>query len=209
MPNKPSLPKALKSPAGLALSITFTLLTGAGAWWMFSPAEDTIAIPQKVCDEAISSDALREALPKKGERFREESSHLGTYYGDCRVTAGGERATFSYINNPGNVYHRDQIQKKGVPVSLGGAYGYMAPNHVILLYVPCAIQRSTDRILVHTDTSMSTQDDAEEYGRAKPVKGDKELTLFTGAVARGLTRGPLNCPDADKLPEGPVKIHWP
>ncbi|MFI2027050.1 hypothetical protein [Streptomyces buecherae] len=209
MPNKPSLPKALKSPAGLALSVTFTLLAGAGAWWVLSPTEDTIVTPQKVCDEAISSDALKEVFPKKGEKFREESSHLGTFYGECRVTAGGERASFSYINNPGGEYFRDRIQKKGVPVSLGGAYGYMAPNHVILLYVPCANEHATDRIRVQTGTSMSTQDDAEEYGRAKPVKGDKELTLFTGVVARGLARGPLNCPNADKLPEGPVKIHWP
>ncbi len=54
---------------------------------------------------------------------------------------------------------------------------------------------------------MNRPDTNSTPPQAKPVEGDDKVATFTAAVAREITRDWLKCPNADKLPEGPVKIH--
>ncbi|MEU3960021.1 hypothetical protein AB0F42_09395 [Streptomyces buecherae] len=190
------------------------LLISSGVWWVvtkYASDDNAIHIPPRVCDERISGESVSALLPKEGADFKEETRDLKQIrgHGECTLQAGGEDAFFSYIYVPGSTYPRDRVQLHGVPISLGEAYGYMAANHAMLLYVPCAGQKTTDRMLVKASSSLADQEANNSRDRAKPVTGDAKVAAFAADVARDLARNWINCPNADKLPEGPVKIHWP
>lgn len=108
---------------------------------------------------------------------------------------------------PAYQYPRQTIERKGVPISLGSAYGYMPREHSIRLHVPCTFKHETQRVVVGVSSTVNRPDTNSTPPQAKPVEGDDKVATFTAAVAREITRDWLKCPNADKLPEGPVKIH--
>lgn len=210
MSAKPPYLKWMRTPAGISATLALGFLIGVGAWWATSD-DDSIAIPSKVCHERIPGDSIKDLLPKKGKKFSEKSYQLDVVrgYGDCQITAGGERVGFEYIYIPGNEYPRSQAEKHGIPVSLGDSYGYLTGEHGIRLYVPCANRKPSDRLIVSGGASTVTPEGSDKDEWAKPIKADAKIAAYVAEVARSLARDWLHCPRADKLPPGPAHIHWP
>ncbi|MBB5934629.1 hypothetical protein [Streptomyces zagrosensis] len=195
-------------------AIAALLLIGTGIWWAttdHSSHDEAVKVPNKVCLGRVSGAVVADLLPQKGESFKEETESFEVIHkrGYCELTAGGEDVNLSYLYIPGYIYPRDVMQKSGVPVSLGDAYGYMSSSHAILLYVPCVKIKPSDRMLIVAGSSLTRRSELSISDQdAQPTEHDDKLAAFVATAARELARGPLHCSGADKLPEGPVKIHW-
>ncbi len=134
------------------------------------------------------------------------------FQGLCRLRIGGESATVTVTSwSPTYSFPSKWVARDGIPISLGDAYGVLSKTHSLSLYVPCTFESKTQRMMVSASSSLTEIDTSIDPApsRIKPVEGDDKMAAFTAIVTREITRDWLKCPNADKLPEGPVKIHWP
>ncbi|MFE6775343.1 hypothetical protein [Streptomyces sp. NPDC057702] len=175
-------------------------------------AEDRATkVPERVCEDRIPGGQVKPLLPARDGKLKEETLYFDRLYdqGHCILSTKNEEVLIAVESIPVYRYPRESTQRQGIPISLGPAYGYMSKEHSIQLYIPCAAKYKTQRVVVGVTATTNQPDTATAPPRAEPVEGDDKVAAFTAAVAREITRDWLKCPGADKLPDGPVKIHWP
>ncbi|MEU5104563.1 hypothetical protein AB0H07_20070 [Streptomyces sp. NPDC021354] len=202
------------SNSGLGRGITAALIlltAGTGAWWAIYDSHsdsDTTSFPETLCNHRISGDRAEPLLPNKGTKPQEDTYNFNawTSLGHCIIKSGGETISVTYEDALGE----KRAQRKEIPVSLGDAYGYMSPRGSIELYLSCkSIPRSvSNTILIGTNASV-VQDKLEAGSKLdESTSGLSSLAAFTAQAVRDLTQNWFRCPGADKLPDGPVTIHW-
>ncbi|MBC3992393.1 hypothetical protein H8N00_26655 [Streptomyces sp. AC563] len=221
----------------ITAALAFSVL-GTGAWWVITDPladDDAINVPEKVCGNRFSGKPVASLLPTKGRQFEERATDRkvrapssvdlsGTRYNEdtlgrprvvigkqlfCTVKAGGEMVNVALSYFLGSTYPRGTFESHGVQLSLGDAYGYISMSHRFYLHVPCPTARDSQALTVEVDSSLIDEKVVNRPEHIRPNKHDAQLAALHADVAREAARNWIKCPNADKLPEGPVKIQWP
>lgn len=201
--------KSWNSSRGRGITAALILLTaGTGAWWAIYSDSDATNFPETLCNHRISGDRAEPLLPHKGAKPQEETYNFDSWtsLGHCIIKSGGDRVSVTYEDALGE----KPAQNKDIPVSLGDAYGYLSPGGGIEMYLSCrSIPRSvSNKILIGASASI-VQDKLEAGSKLdESTSGLSAFTAFTAQAIRDLTQNWFKCPGADKLPDGPVTIHW-
>ncbi|MGY0057972.1 hypothetical protein ACWY4P_15670 [Streptomyces sp. LZ34] len=204
--------KPLLSTRSKGIAATLTLVLGAGIWWATHKSRsDTqaINIPQRICHNRISGEKAEPLLPTKGSKYTEDADTFGGWssLGTCEAKVDDSRIYVSYQDALG---HKRSYHPKGIPVSLGKAYGSLTTGGAINLYVSCTNtpRTATEWLLIGANATIVDDqiDDGQKLN--KSTRGLRALTEFTAEAVRDLTQDWFKCPGADQLPDGPVTIHW-
>ncbi|MBL1095739.1 hypothetical protein [Streptomyces coffeae] len=210
-----NMPFSSLNSHGRALAAALALvIIGAGTWWAITSArsEDAIRVPTRVCKDRISGREIAPLLPTKGDEIEEEEVGFTITGpgGSCQLKVGDQDALVVYSHGT-EKSSRERIQSKGIPASLGDAYGYLSDEGEISLSISCASSAPVgdkDRLVVGTYASV-VQSNVRASGEPnKSTKGLRALSAFTAQAARDLAQDWFKCPGADRLPDGPVTIHW-
>ncbi|MFK4272338.1 hypothetical protein [Streptomyces milbemycinicus] len=194
------------------IAVILTLALGAGIWWTISdssPDNQEARIPARICHNRISGEKATPLLLTKGSKYEEDADSFGGWssFGTCEAKVGNRRLYVGYQDALG---HKRSYQPKGIPVSLGNAYGSLTTGGGINLYVACTNtpRTVTEWLLIGANATMVG--DEIEAGKKlnKSTRGLRALTEFTAQAVRDLTQDWFKCPGADQLPDGPVTIHW-
>ncbi|QKV92565.1 hypothetical protein HUT19_13075 [Streptomyces sp. NA02950] len=169
-------------------------------------------MPEKICNDRVSGDEATPLLPAEGAKFEEEAIQFGAPQssGSCRLKRGDAEVYVTYLAGQGN-YPRERIQSKGNPASLGDAYGYLSDKGGISLYVPCGpspARDSQNRLIVGTSASVVRDTVKSSGAPGQSTPGLRALSAFAAQAARDIAQDWFKCPGADRLPDGPVTIHW-
>lgn len=191
--------------------LAIAILAAAGLWWAMtepSGSRHAIKLPERICDHRISRDTAAPLLPSKGSKYEEETFGFRELspFGTCEAKVDDQQIYVGYTDVSGS----KRTDAKGIPVSLGSAYGTLTDEGSINLYVDCANKSKTSvhRLLIGADaTVIGDQIDAGK-DLSMSTKGLRSLAEFTAQAVRDLTQKWFKCPGADKLPDGPVTIHW-
>lgn len=204
--------KSLLSTRSKKIAATLLLVLGAGTWWAANNSRSdthTIKIPQRICHNRISGEKAAPLLLAKGSKYTEDAKTFGGWslLGTCEAKVDDSRIYVSYQDALG---HKRSYRPKGIPVSLGKAYGSLTTGGAINLYVSCTNtpRTATEWLLIGANATMVGDQIDDGRKLNKSTRGLRALTEFTAQAVRDLTQDWFKCPGADQLPDGPVTIHW-
>ncbi|WP_432586703.1 hypothetical protein ABVG11_12715 [Streptomyces sp. HD1123-B1] len=186
---------------------------GTGAWWAVTNArsDDAIKVPARVCKDRISGKEIAPLLPSQGDEVdeRDVGFIIRGHGGSCELKVGDQDAIVVYSHGLDST-SRERIVSKGIPVSLGDAYGYLSDQGEIALYISCGSSPAggTNRLNVGTSASLVRDAVGSRGVPTKSTKGLRALSAFAAQAARDIAQDWFKCPGAGRLPDTPVTIHW-
>jgi hypothetical protein len=162
----------------LPLCLGAVVLIGLGAWALWPTEEPAIAVPDRVCGDALPGGPVRDLLPEHGKGFEEEllgsssATSVSTTW-KCRLSGGGQ--SVHLVHSPilgvddysAQDIARDAAKSGNIPLSWGTEKGFIEGN-TVSLFVGCESSEGRP-ILLETHTTVSGTD-AELGGRTAQEK---------------------------------------
>ncbi|MFD9498230.1 hypothetical protein [Streptomyces sp. NPDC060035] len=164
------------------------VLIGLGAWALWPWEEPAVAVPDRVCGDALPGDPVRDLLPEHGKGFEEylfgssSATSVSTTW-KCTLSAGGQSVHLEkYLILSTDDYSsqdiaRDAAKAGNTPLSWGTEKGFIEGN-AVSLFVGCTSSKGSPVLLV-TRTAVSGGD-AELKDRA----AQEEVTALAADIAR-------------------------
>ncbi|MEV7691327.1 hypothetical protein [Streptomyces bungoensis] len=163
-----------RSMAWIAVAIVGVLAGAAVVAWRFWPAgESDVAVPARVCDNALPGPDVKALLPVKGKPFSQwhtgvfnpDEPYVKKVPGTCKVYGGGQSVTIKHGLYSGSGYTmqdvaRDASSSGAIQVTLGEAKGFHKGD-TTSLFADCSSNESNGKALVEVDvTYRNTTDQA-------------------------------------------------
>lgn len=190
------------------VSLGVLAVVGLAVGLLLPDQKPAVAVPDRVCQELLSSTHVKSLLPEKGEAFEEERSvNFGADAskggGSCDLSGGGRTIAISFSRIQDPDYTMDTVAREAAepgktPISLGPADGYFG-NYSAWLYAPCPYSKGRHDLLA---VKVGVSGNAEIKDRAAMEK----VAALTADVTRTVAREVENCEGADDLPDAAPKI---
>lgn len=193
----------------LPVCLGVAVVAVVGAWALWPSEEPVIAVPDRVCGNALPGEPIRDLLPERGKGFEEEvvgSSSPGSIstVWKCRLIGGGQSVylTSSPLLDPDDYGPEDIAKDAGkpgnVPISWGANRGVVEGN-TVALYVGCESSDGRDSLLA-VSTSVNGGD-----GKLKD-RATREKTVALAADTARFVAARVDFCEPAPLPDTPPKI---
>ncbi|MEU1485197.1 hypothetical protein [Streptomyces sp. NPDC005752] len=192
-------------PVGAAAVV----LIGLGAWALWASQEPAIAVPDRVCADALPGGPVRGLLPGHGEGFDEDlfgsssATSVSTPW-KCTLSAGGQSVQLSeFLILSEDDYSsqdivRDAAKSGNIPLSWGAQKGFIEGN-TVSLYVGCESAEGRP-VLLETHTGIS-----EGRTRLKDRSVQEAVTALAADFTRFTSARVDHCKPVE-LPDSAPKI---
>ncbi|WEO94939.1 hypothetical protein A6P39_013460 [Streptomyces sp. FXJ1.172] len=184
-------------------------MAGGVAWQMWPPKETTVAVPARVCDDALPGTDVKSLLPEKGEPFSQwhtgvfnpEQPYTKKEPGTCKVYGGGKSVTIKHSLYAGSDYTmknvaRDAISTGAIRIVLGEAQGFHKGD-TVYLFTACSSKHAETKSLVEVDVT---------YRKTSDRTVIQKMALLAADTLRLESRNLWTCEGADDLPNSPPRI---
>jgi hypothetical protein len=194
----------------IALAVVGVLaVAGVVAWQMWPSAETSVAVPARVCDDALPGADVEALLPEEGKPFSQW--HTGVFNpqepyskkepGTCKVYGGGKSITIKHSLYSGSDYTmkdaaRDANAAGATRITLGKATGFHEGD-TTSLFAACSSEQAQTKALVEVDVTYQKTTDRAVIQKIASLAAD---TLRLEA------RKLWTCDGANDLPNGNPRV---
>lgn len=175
-------------------------LTALG-WRVFQPSsEPVVAVPARVCDDAIEGSSVSSLFPRHGSSFKEETREFGSGSagtgGSCFLYGGGMKIEINYLLHPSGAFTEASIGEMAKvvgrsPLVVGKAKGYVSDTDGVL-FVSCPREGDSGSLVRIEAGYLQHSDDTQSSWR-------KEFRDLTVSAARYVAQDVLKCEGAESL----------
>jgi hypothetical protein len=184
-------------------------VAGVAAWQLWPSEEAAVAVPARVCDDALPGADVKALLPKEGKPFTQW--HTGVFNprepypkkepGTCKVYGGGESITIKQSLYSGSDYTmkevgRDATAAGAIRITLGQAHGFHKGD-TTSLFVDCSSDQDQTKSLVEVDVTYHQTSDRAVIRKMASLAADA-LRLEAQKL--------WTCTGADDLPSGGPQV---
>lgn len=194
----------------IALAVVGVLaVAGVVAWKVWPSEETSVAVPARVCDDALPGADVKALLPKKGKAFAQW--HTGVFNpqepytkkesGMCKVYGGGESVTIKQSLYSGSDYtmkevSRDATAAGSTRITLGEAEGFHKGD-TTSLFVDCSSEQGQTKSLVEVDVT---------YQKTSERAAIRKMASIAADTLRLEAQKLWTCTRADDLPNGSPQV---
>ncbi|MEU6510635.1 hypothetical protein [Streptomyces sp. NPDC046942] len=184
-------------------------IAGVVAWQMWPSEEAAVAVPSRVCDDALPGTDVKALLPEKGKQFSQW--HTGVFNpeepytkgepGTCKVYGGGESVTIKHSLYAGESYTmkdvaHDASATGATRIVLGEAQGYHKED-TVYLFTNCSSKQSGTESLLEVDVT---------YQKTTARTAIQRMANLAADTLRLEARKLWACDGADALPNSAPKL---
>jgi hypothetical protein len=194
----------------IALAVVGALaVAGVVVWQVWPSEEPAVAVPARVCDDALPGAAVRALLPEKGKAFSEfhtdafnpKNLHTEAKPGTCKMYGGGKSIKIGHSFYLQSEYSMEDAVRGAkreslTRITLGKAVGYYKGD-TVFLFADCSSKAAETEALVEVDVTFEKTTDRTVIQNMASLAAD---TLRLEA------RELWTCDGADDLPNGSPKI---
>ncbi|MFI1225586.1 MULTISPECIES: hypothetical protein [unclassified Streptomyces] len=184
------------------------VIAGTGVALFLPDRKSQVAVPDRVCQKAVSGAQVEALLPGTGDPFEEVRStnfvaDASKGLGTCELSGGGQDLAISYrrIQDPDfttDTVARTASKPGNTPISLGPATGYIS-RYKAALFVACPYTKDRNDLL---EVSVDAGGVPEIKDRAMKEK----ISALTADAARAVAREVVRCAGAAELPDNAPKL---
>ncbi|MEC4019182.1 hypothetical protein [Streptomyces sp. H27-D2] len=206
-PERGSRRKKIIVPVCLGVAV----LAGLGVWKFALSQDLAVAVPDRVCDNALPGGTVQELLPERGKAFEEKlygfaSPESVSSVWKCSLDGGGKHISIAYFPvldpdgyGPEDV-ERDAARPGNAPVAWGDTKGFV-DGSAVSLFVSCRGSKNRD-ILLEITTGVGGYGDK----RLKDLPGTVEQVAALAAETARFVAPRVEFCEAPSLPEAPPVI---
>ncbi|KUN76009.1 hypothetical protein AQJ66_35275 [Streptomyces bungoensis] len=190
----------------IAVAIVGVLAVAGLVAWRFWPAgESDVAVPARVCDNALPRSDVKALLPARGKPFSEwhtgvfnpDEPYVKKVPGTCKVYGGGQSVTIKHGLYSGAGYTmqdvaRDAHASGATEITLGEAKGFHNGD-TTSLFAACPSEQSDGKTLVEVDVT---------YRKTTDQAVIRKMASLAADTLRLEARKLWACDGANDLPNG-------
>ncbi|MEU1401337.1 hypothetical protein ABZ471_03045 [Streptomyces sp. NPDC005728] len=183
-------------------------VAGALTWKLWPSEEPSVAVPARVCDNALPGVDVKALLPEKGEPFTEwhtgSFNPMGGYAakvpGTCKVYGGGKAVTIKHSLYVGSDYTMKDVARDASVAATRIAFGEAKGFHegdTAYLFTNCSSAQDKTKALVEVDVTYEKTTDRAVIRKVASLAADT-LRLESQKL--------WTCDGADDLPKGSPQV---
>ncbi|MGW5371708.1 hypothetical protein ACWER6_35790 [Streptomyces sp. NPDC004009] len=192
----------------IALAAVVVLaVAGVVAWQVWPSGDSDVAVPARVCDDALPGADVAALLPDKGKQFTQwhtgvlnpEHPYARKAPGTCKVYGGGEAVRIEHsLYAKADYTMKDVARDAGAPgatrITLGAAEGFHKGD-TTSLFTDCSAGQ--DKAVVEVDVT---------YRKTSDPAVIRKMASLAADTLRLEARKLWNCAGANSLPAGAPRV---